>query len=436
MPRGRWTMERSCRPSNSWDLVSSMKFNQEATRPAFEPKTMTSTMWTNPEEEAHHVDSENPVFAEPDEEEIIDVLLAEGDEDALILQQFEEALIESLQGDPDIAACLNTYVEARRKLQDKARSRGFLEQRQEFFGLQRQRSVVAKTRVAFLRTLANAGFLWRNEFWTATVPFAIKKGTGRRSAPIVIVQRVARRPLRPQPSQEWLWRWLMKVMTIMDPALPPPEQTVAFMAMTQDSFRDHVLGRSFNSTTYPENKYGYNKYRHRIVNGLQRIDWGRFRDRINSLTRMTPSHMTDPLIQKDVADSTPNKVEQAYFVSEGSLGIVDLGASLSVIGQSQFDDLCRHLPKQVLQSMKETPCQVKFPFGNDSSVTGTRAIFFPVGSFWIKVVVVPSNTPFLIANSVFRALGAVIDTEDASIYFQETSVSFAHSAVRPSDYIV
>ena len=204
-----------------------------------------------------------------------------------------------------------------------------------------------------------------------------------------------------------------------DPTLPPPEQAVAFMAVTQDSFRDHVLGRSFNSTTYPENSYGYNKYRQRIDNGLQRIDWGRFRDRINSLTRMTPSHTTDPLIRKDVADSTPNKVEQAYFVSEGSLGIVDLGASLSVIGQSQFDDLCRHLPKHVLQSMKETPCQVKFRFGNDSSVTGTRAIFFPVGSFWIKVVVVSSNTPFLIANSVFRALGAVIDTEDASIYFKK-----------------
>ena len=106
-------------------------------------------------------------------------------------------------------------------------------------------------------------------------------------------------------------------------------------------------------------------------------------------------------------------------MSEGSLGIVDLGASLSVIGQSQFDDLCKHLPKQVLQSMKETPCQVRFRFGNDSSVTGTRAIFFPVGAYWIKVVVVPSNTPFLIANSVFRALGAVIDTEEATIFFKK-----------------
>ena len=50
--------------------------------------------------------------------------------------------------------------------------------------------------------------------------------------------------------------------------------------------------------------------------------------------------------------------------------------------------------------MKEAPCQVSFRFGNNSTVNGTRAIYFPVGSKWIKVVIVPTNTPFLIANSV------------------------------------
>ena len=86
------------------------------------------------DEEAHHVDHETSQSAEPDEDQVIDVLLAEGDEDALTMQQFEEALIESLQGDSDIAACLNTYVEARRKLQDKARNRGFWNNGKGFSG--------------------------------------------------------------------------------------------------------------------------------------------------------------------------------------------------------------------------------------------------------------------------------------------------------------
>jgi hypothetical protein len=37
----------------------------------------------------------------------------------------------------------------------------------------------------------------------------------------------------------------------------------------------------------------------------------------------------------------------------------------------------------------------------------------------MKVIVVPSQTPFLIANSVFRALGAVIDTASERIFFQK-----------------
>ena len=50
---------------------------------------------------------------------------------------------------------------------------------------------------------------------------------------------------------------------------------------------------------------------------------------------------------------------------------------------------------------------------------GDRAIYFPVQQHWIKVVVVPSNTPFLIANSVFRSLGAVIDTENNTVFFKK-----------------
>ena len=50
--------------------------------------------------------------AEAWEDYAFEALAQEGDEDCLVMQQFEEALIESLQGDPEVASCLNTYVEA------------------------------------------------------------------------------------------------------------------------------------------------------------------------------------------------------------------------------------------------------------------------------------------------------------------------------------
>jgi hypothetical protein len=59
------------------------------------------------------------------EDDILEALLAEGDEDAVFITDFESAASEILQSDDDIAAAYSTYVEARRKLNEKFRSRGF-----------------------------------------------------------------------------------------------------------------------------------------------------------------------------------------------------------------------------------------------------------------------------------------------------------------------
>eukprot|EP00434_Breviolum_minutum_P022250 symbB.v1.2.019636.t1/scaffold1616.1/size109294/12 len=63
--------------------------------------------------------------AEAWEDYALETLAQEGDEDCLVMQQFEDALIESLQGDSEVASCLNTYVEARQRLLEKTKSRGF-----------------------------------------------------------------------------------------------------------------------------------------------------------------------------------------------------------------------------------------------------------------------------------------------------------------------
>ena len=109
----------------------------------------------------------------------------------------------------------------------------------------------------------------------------------------------------------------------------------------------------------------------------------------------------NPLSQKYEEQRSATSNEVAQFVSHGTHGIADLGARMSVIGESQFKELCQVLPRHVKRAMKEAPCSVSFRFGNDSTVIGQRAVYFPVGQRWIKVVFVPTNTPFLIANSVF-----------------------------------
>eukprot|EP00435_Cladocopium_sp_Y103_P052581 s1032_g16.t1 len=54
-----------------------------------------------------------------------DLQYDESNPDAIVCMQFEESLVEALQCDPDLAACFNTYLDARRRISDKNKNRGF-----------------------------------------------------------------------------------------------------------------------------------------------------------------------------------------------------------------------------------------------------------------------------------------------------------------------
>ena len=59
---------------------------------------------------------------------MLELLLQEGDSDALLVHDFESALSETVQEDPELASAYSAYQIARHKLNEKARNRGFLSQ--------------------------------------------------------------------------------------------------------------------------------------------------------------------------------------------------------------------------------------------------------------------------------------------------------------------
>ena len=139
---------------------------------------------------------------------------------------------------------------------------------------------------------------------------------------------------------------------------------------------------------------------------------------------MMKSPPRDPLPKvRDAIPGFANVEEGANIVTSGSFGIVDLGASMSVIGENSWKILFNQMPPTVQQQIRQAPCTVSFRFGNDSVVQGNQAVYIPIGRYWLKLIIVPSNTPFLIANSVFRKLGAVIDTESNMIHFRKLGCS-------------
>ena len=49
----------------------------------------------------------------------------ENDPDAIVCMQFEDSILEALPGDMELAACYNTYADARKRLQDRNKNHGF-----------------------------------------------------------------------------------------------------------------------------------------------------------------------------------------------------------------------------------------------------------------------------------------------------------------------
>ena len=62
---------------------------------------------------------------EMDEDSILMALLEEGDESALVIQEFEDSIVQVCQDSPELSMASSAYQEARAKIRDKVRGRGF-----------------------------------------------------------------------------------------------------------------------------------------------------------------------------------------------------------------------------------------------------------------------------------------------------------------------
>eukprot|EP00435_Cladocopium_sp_Y103_P074193 s963_g47.t1 len=345
------------------------------------------------------------VSVEASEDAGLEQLLSEGDEDALLIQQFEESLVDSLQSDAEIATCLNTYLEARKRITEKIKGRGFWSSKGSK-GFKGRGKNKGGFRNQFRKPLAQrilestCRICNQKGHWKAECPQRHKTGNANPSSGSSAFAGVT-------IAQDVMHTSMESMHLDSD---DPPEHATAFQC--EESC---LVTLSWGNGDKIGDKSG--------INRMKTPTWqSTFSHRLQAVLRKRPvtedQSRRNPLSQNDVASSSEISHEIIQFVSHGTHGIVDLGASMSVIGEAQFQQLCTHLPSEVKHAMKEAPCSVSFRFGNDSTVIGRRAVYFPVGAKWIKVVVVPSNTPFLIANSVFRSLGAVIDVAGECIKFQ------------------
>ena len=111
--------------------------------------------------------------------------------------------------------------------------------------------------------------------------------------------------------------------------------------------------------------------------------------------------------------------EPALFASHDSFGVVDLGATKTVIGSDNLPSLTNGLVPEIRSKLERCKCQVTFRFGNHGTLQSQHALIVPFQGFKLKIAVVPGSTPFLLSNTLLRAIEAVIDTKKQILWSEK-----------------
>ena len=380
-------------------------------------------------------------------ESTVDILLSEGDEDASVVSQFEDALLETIQNNEELASFMNTYVEARKRLVEKSKNRGRWISPPKGRGKGKSKQKGKGRRPLALRIAeSSCRRCGQRGHWKAECPLRDKPAGGQGSGSN---QQVAN-TLLPENDQEAEEDIIFdERLTFRSEGTPDPTSHDAFVV-------HQVREAGKRNRKDCENVIGVHK--HNLQSFLDRIyhnhdnHVGNPVVKNTTLTRLETkvppdgcqppsdtsgclkvetigtcksicsgdnlSKIHSPVIESPQKQPSPEE-HPSFFASYQTFGIVDLGASQTVMGQHQVHEFLESLPPHTRTRVYEGPANMTFRFGNNGTVACSKAIFVPISKVWMKIAIVESQTPFLISNSVFRNLDAIVDTGKQQIEFRK-----------------
>ena len=368
-------------------------------------------------------------------------MAAQEDADALTVCAFENELEEFLQETPEMHDAMTTYLEARTRLLEKRRNRGFWPTKGRGSGkMSKGKSKGKRSREQLLARIARShcrkcGMMGH---WKAECPMNSKDQNNANPTASANVatdeNECLEEEVYSEPEPDSQARVLSPVHHVMSQCPNVSEvcpTEVCYMAMFQITASDHQRLHSRMS---------------RFLQGSQGI-----KDNHNGIDKMnktrgkgTESHAMQP----NASDSKMNHTQighrsfatartpevliktamtgEVHFgqaeaqvllsVANGSShAILDTGASRCIIGEKVLNSLKAKLPTSVSNKLKTSPSQIKFRFGNNESLTSSFRVHFPLRAcdqriVWLAVEVVPGSTPFLFSKRAFKLLGGVLDT--------------------------
>ena len=378
------------------------------------------------------------------EDEYVDCLVNEGDEDATLVADFEAAAVELLQDDPELSSAFSAYTEARRRLSEKFKNRGFWSTSSRSvsqtskgksgsskgFG-KGKNNWSQKPRRSLQDRILNSycGHCNRKGHWKAECPFrqsgqgsstATGGTTGSSSLPATTVSV-------DQSYQDVLPLEFLNLPEsshgTLDDALPVLVNTVNVVAIhgtRKSCYHSVIQGESYGdngitltSSTPRERLKAWGFRNESREPAKMRLAATLNRQRTMSHEHQPRAHAKSPLtVSSHHRPDNPNTdVQDATicFATHGSHGILDLGASKTVIGSDHVAELIQSLDSAARKKLSRCPCNITFRFGNQGTLNSHQALVIPIGPLLLKVAIVPGGTPFLISNTLMRAIEAKID---------------------------
>ena len=356
-------------------------------------------------------DAEGEVYVMQDDlpdDEALEILAAENDEDAILVMQFEDSIADTIQADSELCAYYSAYQEARRRLSERVKGRGFWPVSKRFDkGSGKKGKGKGKGRSPF----SGSGSLARR-IANSFCRICMQKGHWKNECP----QRTQGSGATSTNASS------SSVPTSFVIAEETPVE-IAHIAMAETQDTDVHSCFMVQSGNNWNGKHNGDRYRLKGKQFASRfaVQWRRTLRTLKSSDPHSVGSNTEPEHPElpksaSVSCDSPESFLEANFVTTGTVGIIDLGASQTVIGDKQVPELLQQLPQDIKAQVKRTSCNLTFRFGNQQTLTCQHALLLPLGKAQFRIAIVPGRTPFLLSSSFLQGIKAIIDTEHGSLW--------------------
>ena len=337
------------------------------------------------------------------DDQTLEVLAAEDDEDAALILQFEDAIGDTIQNDSEMCAFYSAYQEARKRLSEKVRFRGFWSVKKGEKGKKGKSKGKGKGNLASRIANSYCRICLKKGHWKNECPSRNASGSNLSAASSTTVPTT---------------------FVVTDDV---PEVLIN-MAVTDESWMKGKL--NWDNKGVASQKWGkWGNYNKGVT--VPRVNSSRLRkiltsERFQNQLRDRCFPKPDMNTSASVAvDPNASSEIPSLFATTGTVGVVDLGASQTVIGSEQVPELLSNLPDWVRAKTRRCQCNLTFRFGNHQTLSSRHALVLPLGSQSFRIAVVEGKTPFLISNAFLKGLKAVIDTDQETLYSRQLARYFS-----------